>query len=53
MTLDALFGGTKPSCPWTIEVDEEEALQQVTTKAREDERLDDGAIEIGSDNEWW
>ena len=54
MTLNTLFGGTKPSHPLRIvEVDEEEIMQQLMAKALEDERPDDGAIKIGSDNEWW
>lgn len=54
MTLDTLFSGTKPSRPSRIvEADEEEIMQQMIAEALEDERPDDGAIEIGSDDEWW
>ena len=53
MTLDALFGGTKPSRPPRIvEADEEDIMQQMMAEALEDERPDDGAIEIGTDDEW-
>jgi len=54
ITLDNLFGGTKhkPSRrSGTIE-EEEEAMEQAMAEALEDERLDDGAIEIGSDEEY-
>lgn len=55
ITLDNLFGGTKhkASRPWrTIEEEEEEAMEQAMAEALEDERLDDGAIEINSDEEY-
>ena len=55
ITLDNLFGGTKykPTRPSrTIEEEEEEVMEQAMAEAREDERLDDGAIEIGSDEEY-
>ena len=54
ITLDNLFSGTKykPMCSLrTIEELEEEAMEQAMAKAQEDEWLDDGAIEIGSDKE--
>ena len=53
MTLNALFGGTKPSqLPRIVEADEEDIMQQMMAEAMKDERPDDGAIEIGTDNEW-
>jgi len=55
ITLDNLFGGTKhkPSCPSrTIEEEKEEAMEQAMVEALEDEWLDDGAIEINSDEEY-
>ncbi|KAF8509103.1 hypothetical protein JB92DRAFT_3120225 [Gautieria morchelliformis] len=54
ITLENLFGGSKhkPACPSRIiEEEEEEALAQAMAEAAEDEVLDDGAIEIGSDEE--
>ena len=55
ITLDNLFGGTKHKPAQhsrTIE-EEEEAMEQAMAEALEDEWLDDGAIEIGSDEEYW
>lgn len=53
MTLDTLFGGTKPSLPLRIvEVDEEEVMQQIMAKALEDEKPDNGAIDNDTDDEW-
>ena len=55
ITLDNLFDGTKykPTHPLrTIGEEEEEAMEQAMAEAQEDERLDDGAIEIGSDEEY-
>ena len=54
ITLDNLFGSTKHKparCSRTIE-EEEEAMEQAMTEAPEDEQLDDGAIEIGSNEEY-
>ena len=54
ITLKNLFSGTKykPMCPSrTIGEEEEEAMEQAMVEAWEDERLDDGAIKIGSDKE--
>lgn len=55
ITLDTLFGGTKhkPSrSSRTIEEEEEQAMEQAMAEALEDERLDDGAIEIDTDEEY-
>ena len=54
ITLDNLFGGTiyKPTCPLRTIEEEEEVMEQAMAEAWEDERLDDGAIEIGSDEEY-
>jgi hypothetical protein len=55
ITLDNLFSGTKykPMHPSrTIGEEEEEAMEQAMAEALDDERLDDGAIEIGSDEEY-
>ena len=55
ITLDNLFGGTKHKASRpsrTIEEEEEEAMEQAMAEALEDERLDDGAIEINSDEEY-
>ena len=35
-----------------VEADEEEVMQQIMAKALEDEKPDDGAIEIDTDDEW-
>jgi hypothetical protein len=54
ITLDNLFCGTKHKPMQrsrTIE-EEEEAMEQAMAEALEDEWLDDGAIEIGSDEEY-
>ena len=54
MTLNTLFSGTKPSHLLKIvEADEEEIMQKMIAEALEDERPDDGAIKISSDDEWW
>ena len=55
ITLDNLFGGTKHKASRpsrTIEEEEEEAMEQAMAEALEDERPDDGAIEINSDEEY-
>ena len=53
MTLNTLFGGTKPSQPLRIvKVDEENIMQQMMAEALEDERPDNGAIKIGTEDEW-
>ena len=49
------FGGTKHKASRpsrTIEEEEEEAMEQAMAEALEDERPDDGAIEINSDEEY-
>lgn len=54
ITLAVLFGGMAPkpnSSSRTIEVDVEAEMQDVMAEALEDARLDDGAIEIGLDDE--
>ena len=54
ITLNNLFGSTKHKASWplrTIE-EEEEAMEQAMAEALEDERPDDGAIEINSDEEY-
>ena len=54
ITLDNLFGGTKhkASRPSRTIEEEEEAMEQAMVEALEDERPDDGAIEINSDEEY-
>jgi hypothetical protein len=53
ITLDNLFGGTKHKpARRSRTIEEEEAMEQAMAEALEDERLDDGAIEIGSDEEY-
>ena len=54
ITLDNLFGGTKhkASQPSRTIEEEEEAIEQAMAEALEDEQLDDGAIEINSDEEY-
>jgi hypothetical protein len=55
ITLENLFGGTKhkPTRPSrTIEEEEKDALAQAMAEAAEDKVPDDGAIEIGSDEEY-
>ena len=54
ITLDNLFGGTKhkASQPSRTIEEEEEAMEQAMAEALEDERPDDGAIEINSDEEY-
>ena len=54
ITLDNLFGSTKhkASRPSRTIEEEEEAMEQAMAEALEDERLDDGAIEINSDEEY-
>ena len=51
ITLNNIFGGTKHKsmCPSRTIREEEEAMEQAMAEALEDEQLDDGAIEIGSD----
>ena len=48
------FGGTKykPTHPSRTIEEEEEVMEQAMAEAQEDEWLDDGAIEIGSDEEY-
>jgi hypothetical protein len=51
ITLDNIFSGTKHKpmqCLRTIE-EEEETMEQAMAEVLEDQQLDDGAIEIGSD----
>ena len=54
ITLDNLFGSTKhkASRPSRTIEEEEEAIEQAMAEALEDEQLDDGAIEINSDEEY-
>ena len=54
ITLDNLFSGTKhkASRPLRTIEEEEEAMEQAMAEALEDERLDNGAIEINSDEEY-
>jgi hypothetical protein len=54
VTLANLFGGQEPllSRPASTEIDAEPALMKALADADEDERLDDGAVEIGSDKEY-
>ena len=55
ITLNNLFGGTKYKSMHplrTIGEEEEEAMEQAMAEALEDEWLDDGAIKIGSDEEY-
>lgn len=52
ITQDNLFGGTtyKPVRPSRTIEEEEAAMAEAMSDALEDDRLDDGAIEIDSDN---
>jgi len=54
ITLNHLFSGTKhkPMRPSRTIREEEEIMEQAMAEALEDEQLDDGAIEIGSDEEY-
>jgi len=54
VTLANLFGGQDLllSRPASTEIDAEAALMEALADADEDERLDDGAVEIGSDEEY-
>lgn len=54
ITLNNLFSGTKhkASRPSRTIEEEEEAMEQAMAEALEDERPDDGAIEINSDEEY-
>ena len=52
ITLNNLFSATKPTCTSRTIEEEEEAMEQAMAEALEDEWLDDGAIEIGSDKEY-
>jgi hypothetical protein len=51
VTLTNLFGGQEPLLSWPIhtEIDMEAALMEALADADEDEQLDDGAVEIGSE----
>lgn len=56
-TLAALFGGIaalqrRPMCLSAAEVTVEAALMEALADIEEDERLDEGAIEINSDDEF-
>jgi hypothetical protein len=56
VTLAVLFAGQKEKfvCMSTQSLDQQEAnLMEAIAEMDEDERLDDGAIEIPSDNEQW
>ena len=54
ITLNNLFSDTKdkPTCTSRTIEEEEETMEQAMAEALEDEQLDDGAIEIGSDEEY-
>jgi hypothetical protein len=54
VTLANLFGGQEPllSQLTSTEIDAEAALMEALADADEDEWLDDGAVEIGSDEEY-
>ena len=56
ISLKTLFGGTKPipthSLQTMMEKEEEEAMMQTMAEADEDERPDDGAVEIPSEDEY-
>jgi hypothetical protein len=54
VTLANLFGGQELllSRPASTEIDAEAALMEALADANEDERLDDGAVEIESDEEY-
>src|ERR1700677_4422298 len=54
VTLANLFGGQELllSQPASTEIDTEAVLMEALADADEDERLDDGAVEIGSDEEY-
>ena len=54
VTLANLFGNQELllSQPASTEIDVEAALMEVLADADEDEWLDDGAVEIGSDEEY-
>jgi len=54
VTLANLFGGQELLLlrPASTEIDAEAALMEALADADEDERLDDGAVEIGSDEEY-
>jgi len=53
-TLVILFGGCKepPSRLHPDEINTEAALMQALAEHKEDDRLDDGAVEINSDDEF-
>ena len=55
ISLKTLFGGTKPvpTCSLqTMEEEEEAAMMQAMAEADEDERPDDGEVEIPSEDEY-
>ena len=54
VTLANLFGGQELLLSWpaSTEIDVEAALMEALADADEDERLDDGAVEIRSDEEY-
>lgn len=55
ISLETLFGGTKPipACSLqTMEEEEEAAMMQAMVEVDEDERPDDGEVEIPSEDEY-
>ena len=47
ISLETLFGSTKPTPACSLQMmEEEEAMMQAMVEADEDERTDDGAVEI-------
>ena len=53
MKLEVLFGGLPhPPCLPRVVIDEEAALMEAFADAEEDERPDDGAIEVDSEEEY-
>ena len=55
ISLETLFGGTRPipaRSLQTMEEEEEAAMMQAMAEADEDERPDDGEVEIPSEDEY-
>lgn len=53
-TLEKLFGGKAQCPPWLVpaEIKAEAALMQALAELEEDEWLDDGEVEIASEDEY-